>query len=500
MNGIWLVALPLLGAFLLPIIYRRSVAVGYWTGPLILLVNLAIALDIWRSITKHGTQIIEMGGFSAPIGIIFYIDKLALLFVIMVVLGTFVLWLGKKRGEVREETLLLLIVAGGCGLALSGDLFNIYVFYEIVAVASYGLAASSGKGAGYAASIRFLILGAIGSSMLLLGIALIYAMTGTLNLSHLAELAPQMLNGPVGLAAFALMLIGLGVKAELFPVNTWVPEIYATAPARIAGLLGGIVSKLALLIVLRLLVLMYADAPSAHLLLLILGILGVLTGELAALRATDLRQVLAYSSIGQLGLVAMAFAIPGPAGIMAGTALALHHALVKPALFMLTNTWGGQLSRLAGAKRVSMLSSILFVVLALSLIGIPPFPGFWAKLLLFIGALGTTDNISWYQFAISVVIIATVIKTVYFLRIVRFIFQEPQAKQTVEVPPTRELVPAMTLLTFLLISVLSVGPIGKGLTAVASEASDRHAYINKTLKIEPDSSDSEIKQSPQNPS
>ena len=494
MNAIWLIALPLLGAFLLPIIYRRNASVGHWTGPLILLVNLAMALDIWRSITKHGTQIIEMGGFSAPIGIIFYIDKLALLFVIMVVLGTFILWLGKKRGEVREETLLLLIVAGGCGLALSGDLFNIYVFYEIVAVASYGLAASGGKSAGYAASIRFLRLGAIGSSMLLLGIALIYAITGTLNLSHLAELAPNMLNGPVGLAAFTLMLIGLGVKAELFPVNTWVPEIYATAPARISGLLGGIVSKLALLIVLRLLVLMYADAPSAHLLLLNLGILGVITGELAALRATDLRQVLAYSSIGQLGLVAIAFSIPGPAGIMAGTALALHHALAKPALFMLTNTWGGQLSRLAGAKQVSMLSSVLFLVLALSLVGIPPLPGFWAKFLLLTGALGVTENLGWYQMAMTMVIIATVIETVYFMRIVRLIFLEPQAKQTVEVPATRELIPAMALLSLLLISVLAVEPISKGLTAVASDASDRQAYINKTLKIEPDSPDLDLKQ------
>ncbi|OAD23448.1 NADH dehydrogenase (quinone), partial [Candidatus Thiomargarita nelsonii] len=121
MNGIWLVALPLLGAFLLPIIYRQHTSVGYWTGPIILILNLAIALGLWDRVATDGEpHSIAMGGFSAPLGILFYVDQLALLFVILVVLGTLILWLGKERGRIQEETLLLLIVAGGCGLALSG--------------------------------------------------------------------------------------------------------------------------------------------------------------------------------------------------------------------------------------------------------------------------------------------------------------------------------------------------------------------------------------------
>ncbi len=472
MNAIWLVVLPLLGAFLLPIVYRKNTIVGYWTGPIILAINLVIIWHLW----DDGSQSIAMGGFSAPLGIIFYVDKLALLFVTAIVLGTLILRLVYQMGRIREETLRLLIVAGGCGLALSGDLFNIYVFYEIVAVASYGLAASRGNGAAYAASLRFLILSALGSSLLLLGIGLIYALTGTLNLAHLAELAPQKLNGTIGLMAFTLMLIGLGVKAELFPVNTWVPEVYATATARVSALLGGIVSKLALLVVLRLLVLIY-DNSSAYLLLLNLGVLGVITGELAALRATSLRQVLAYSSIGQLGLVAIAFAIPGSAGVIAGTALALHHALVKPALFMLTEAWGGQLNRLVGAAQVSMLSALLFLVLTLSLVGIPPLPGFWAKFLLVKGALGMEN--AWYQMAIAVVLIATVIETAYFLRIVRLMFQ--QQTPNIEIPSLRELAPALTLVALLFLSVLNVGSIGKGLDAAASEAAEKKVYIDKTL-------------------
>jgi len=221
---------------------------------------------------------------------------------------------------------------------------------------------------------------------------------------------------------------------------------------------------------------MYADT-TAPLLLLSLGVLGVISGELAALRATDLRQVLAYSSIGQLGLVAIAFAIPGAAGVIAGIALALHHALVKPALFMLTEAWGGHFNRLIGASQVSMLSTLLFLVLALSLVGIPPLPGFWAKFLLLKGALGLD---AWYQLAIAVVLIATVIETAYFLRIARLMFQQPTKKQTAEIPHIRELAPALALLVLLFVSVFTVGAIGQSLTAVAEEAADREVYIKKS--------------------
>jgi formate hydrogenlyase subunit 3/multisubunit Na+/H+ antiporter MnhD subunit len=482
MNGIWLVALPLLGAFLLPITYRHlPKKVGKWTGPFILLINLGIALELWRNIPIDSAQSIAMGGFPAPLGIIFYVDRLALLFVILVVLGTLILWLGSELGRIREETLLLLLVGGSCGLSLSGDLFNIYVFYEIVAVASYGLAASGNSGAGYAASLRFLILSALGSSLLLLGIALIYAVTGTLNLAHLASLAPYMLNDRVGLAAFALMLIGLGVKAELFPVNTWVPEVYITAPARISALLGGIVSKLTLLVVLRFLVLIYADT-TAPLLLLSLGILGVLTGELAALRATNLRQVLAFSSIGQLGLVAIAFSIPGPDGVIAGVALAIHHALVKPALFMLTEAWGGHLKRLVSAAHVSLWGTLLFLVLVLSLVGIPPLPGFWAKLLLLKGAFATGN--AWYYTAIAVVLIATVIETAYFMRIARLMFQQ-QSELPIK-PRLHELIPASIFASLLALSILYIGTITKNMNEIAIKVADKKVYICNTFDCKKD--------------
>ena len=210
----------------------------------------------------------------------------------------------------------------------------------------------------------------------------------------------------------------------------------------------------------------------------------MISGELAALRATELRQVLAYSSIAQLGLVAIAFAIPGPAGIIAGVAIALHHVLVKPALFMLAEAWGNKhLNHLAGTAKASLLSSILFLILALSLVGIPPLPGFWAKFLLLKGALEVTTNLVWYQTAIAIVLVATVIETAYFLRIVRLMFQgsSSQVLQPDDMPHKRELAPALSFFVILMLSVLTVGSISHSLSDVAKAAADREAYISNVL-------------------
>ncbi len=221
---------------------------------------------------------------------------------------------------------------------------------------------------------------------------------------------------------------------------------------------------------------MYSDAPSSMMLLLSLGVLGVITGELAALRATDLRQVLAFSSIGQLGLVAIAFSIPGQAGIIAGIAIALHHAIVKPALFMLTEAWGGQLSRLVGAVKSSKLSVFLFVIMALSLIGVPPFPGFWAKFLLVTAAL--KSDIGQYQMAIAVVLIATVIETAYFFKIIRLMFQ--QKSSSLKAPSFGELAPALSFMVLLFLGLFMLGSLSNGLTSVAEDGANRQAYIENS--------------------
>lgn len=472
-NPALLIALPLITAFLLPLVNRLSILAGRMLGPLVLLITSTIGILIWRQL--DGAVSIHLGGFAPPLGIVLYVDELAILFAVAVPLGTLLLWPKDTEDAVRSATLALLLSACGSGLALSGDLFNIYVFYELAAVVSYGLIAGRSTPASFVATLRFLVVAGFGAALALTGIALVYQATGTLNLAQLAQLAPERLQNTQGLAAFLLLLVGFGVKAELFPVNTWVPEVYATAPPRVSGLLAGVISKLALLIILRLLILVFHQ-PEALQVMLVLGILGVVTGELAAWRARDLRRMIAFSSIGQLGILFIAFSIPGKAGLFAGLAVAVHHLVLKPALFLLSERWGGSLDELAGAAKSSPLAAVLFVLLALSLAGVPPLPGFWAKLLVLIELAGQGQWL--YTLGGFVILAGAVLEVNYLFRVAGKLFgpADMQIPRT-EAHQLQDLFTAGLLTTVLLGSVFLLAPLAERLDAIAGQAADVTGYV-----------------------
>ena len=476
MNAITLnIALPLLTAFLLPIISSHSTSFGRWLGPMALSAMLVIALQHFIAIDTP--QMVALGGFLPPMGISFHVDRLALIMLIAIPLLLLLLWpYGKTKA--REEALLLLLSAAASGMALSGDLFNIYVFYELLSVASFGLAAANRTAGAFAASFRYVVLSSLGTVLALTGIALIYTQTGTLNLAQIGMLSAQLQN-PAGFTAFILIVIGVGVKAELFPMNGWVAEVYSTATARVTSIFAGLVSKLAVLVMVRLLVVAYGNSDVSNL-LLVLGMLGILTGELAAWRAQDLRRMFAFSSIGQLGMVLVAFSIPGKAGMIAGVAMMFHHLLVKPALFMFTEQWSGNVERLAGIAKKSPIAVALFILFALSLIGIPPLPGFWAKLLLVTGLVGTESSL--HMLALIVLLTGTVIETHYLMRVTKVLVAGTP------VPSTR--ITELGILNISIISIfagclfvvlLNLSPIGNQLASIAGESANKLIYISTSF-------------------
>ena len=475
------IILPLLGAFLLPLLMRFSVGLGLWVGPAILAAGGWLLAD-QRFDGLAAPFSLAIGGFAPPLGINLYVDALALLFAFAAQLLGLLFWpfkLDKDTG--RRQSLMLLLVAAATGLALSGDLFNLYVFYELTAVASFGLIAVSATGAAYAATLRYLILSGIGSVLTLLGIALIYGQTGTLNLAHLAQLAPQQLNNPLGLAAFLSILIGVGVKAELFPVNTWVPEVYATAACRLSAFLAGLVSKLALLIILRLLVLIFHQ-PEALQVILVLGILGVIGGELAAWRAREMRRMLAFSSIGQLGIIFIALSLPEGIGLLAVVALALHHLVIKSGLFMLADGWSGDFQRLRGAARNAPLAAGLFLLFSLSLIGFPPLPGFWAKFTLITELAAQSSPL--YLIGLTVFLLGTVVEASYLFRLAAILYEKSPTEETAEERPRPAGLSLITASLFgacLLAATLFVSPLGDQLNRIAIQTGNAGLYIETVM-------------------
>lgn len=490
MNEIVLsIALPLLAAFLLPALARATEGLALWIGPLVLLYGTWLLAGAWTQAT--GTPIsIHIGGFAPPVGITLHIGRLALLLALASQVAGLLLWPFRiDRDTARRQSLTLILVAACTGLALSGDLFNLYVWYELASVASFGLVASAGTPRASLASLRYLLLSGLGSVLMLIGIGLVYVHTGSLNLAQLAQLAPATLGDGTGLAAFLLMLLGLGVKAELFPLNTWVPEAYATAPVRVSAILAGLVSKLAVIVVVRLLVLIFPQ-PEAREVLLLLGMLGTASGELAAWRARDMRRMLAWSSIGQLGMIFIAFAIPGMAGLYAGLALALHHLLVKPGLFLLTERWGGALRDLRGAGLAFPMAGGLFVLFALSLIGVPPLPGFWVKFLLVTALVAHAEPM--YIAALATFLATTVIEASYLFRVVGQLYRgdgdEPRQAIApsggIPTPPGLGMAGSGVIAATLLLATFTIGPLGEDLRSIAVQANDVTLYIQAAFPVE----------------
>jgi formate hydrogenlyase subunit 3/multisubunit Na+/H+ antiporter MnhD subunit len=227
-------------------------------------------------------------------------------------------------------------------------------------------------------------------------------------------------------------------------------------------------------IIVRLLILVFHQ-PEAQTVMLVLGILGVVTGELAAWRARDLSRMLAFSSIGQLGIMFIAFSIPGPAGVFAGLAVALHHMIVKPALFLLAAQWGGSTAGLAGAAKVSPLGAGLFVLLALSLIGVPPLPGFWAKLLVLSELVQQAGSL--YLLGAGIILAGAVLEVNYLFRVAANLYRADDKVPGVSAPRGNDLAVASGLGLVLLAGVVLIAPLGATVEHIASQAADAGQYV-----------------------
>jgi formate hydrogenlyase subunit 3/multisubunit Na+/H+ antiporter MnhD subunit len=489
-NFILLIALPLLSAFIIPVVAMHSRQSAKFIGPAVLIFILALITMNWSSVRLESYAIF-IGGFLPSVGIVFYIDQFSLMLSGLIALMLLVVWPWNSYTPARLYSLYMLLAAACFGLVLSADLFNLYVFYELLAVATYGLISASpvskvNNNATALASLRYLFISSAGSVMLLLGIAIIYTLTGTLNIAHLATM-PEQLQGLAGLSAFVLIVIGAGVKAEMFPVNSWVPEVYGTINVSLSALLAGLISKLAVVLIIKVLLMLFQQ-PEALQLLLAVGILGVISGEMVAWRAKDMIRMLSFSSIAQLGMIFIALSIAGEIGLWIGLAMMLHHLLVKGGLFLLSNKMNGSFKSLTGFAKQSPMAAAVFILFILSLLGVPPFPGFWIKLLLIMNL--AEQNTSLYHYAIGFILLATVIEAAYLFKLVRILFQTEEIKSITSTESKTTFIYAQLFALILLVSMLFISPISDRLKDMASQVADKDVYIQTILgnKIQGDAS------------
>ncbi|HHH52448.1 MAG TPA: hypothetical protein ENK91_02220 [Bacteroidetes bacterium] len=484
------IVIPLLAAFLIPItgmFWKNSVRV---IPGIVLLYMLVLSVSLLFQVNETGAVIEVIADWKPPIGINLVFSPFSgFLATLMSFLG-FLVWLYSfkfKRNVDFEPAkkyfiLLMLLVTGAIGIVLTGDIFNMFVFIEIVGITGYGLTSFYTRRDSAEAAFKYLFMGSLASTFLLLAIMIIYSQLGTLNIAEIADKMPMMDNR-LKIMSMVFFIVAIGIEAEIFPLNGWAPDVYTQAPGPVGAAFAGIVVKAAIYASVRLVYTMF-DLSGALNLFIVIGLLTFIIAETTALRQDRLKRMLAYSSIGQMGLVMIAFGIGTKEGVFAALFLIFNHAIIKSLLFLsgsylVYNKKNKYIKHVNGMGKYLPITSILFTLGAFSIIGLPPFAGFWSKLAILTAA---ADNKM--IMLLAAILAVSVLEAVYYLRVVNRIYFYDKKEKTEVAKPT---INALIAMVSLGIIILLVGFYPDAITGIldkaASDLLDKTAYIKEVLTI-----------------
>lgn len=426
------VVLPLLVAPILMLL--RGTALPWLAALATSLMAFAIAVSLSIVVLQGETIVYAMGAWPAPVGIELRIDAFsALLLLVVTGASSIVLFVARASLTVeleRERHRLfyaawLLALAGMLGILVAGDAFNIFVFMEISALASYVLISSGSDRRVFPSVLKYLIMGTIGATFYLIGVGLIYMMTGTLNLADMqVRLADVDQLTPIMLAA-GFITVGLALKAALFPLHTWLPNCYTYAPHIATAFLGACSTKIALYVLLRFDFLVFQPNLIGHdiqfaAFFMPLALTAILVASGVALFATHLKKLLAYSSIAQLGYIWLGASFMSTTGLTASVVHMFNHALAKGTLFLAIACLGLRfasltLSDLKGAARIMPWTMAAFVLAGFSLVGIPGTAGFISKWYLMSAAL---EQGVYGMVIVGVILVSSLMAAAYLWRVI----------------------------------------------------------------------------------
>ena len=429
-----IVAAPLLTAFVLPVLgwWKRAAVFPLTLAALVFAFGASIAVT--REVLANGPVHYYMGGWAPPWGIEYRIDHLGALMLLLVGFVTLLVGIYSKRSVLRElpdkevpfYSVYLLLVSGLMGMLVTADMFNLYVFLEISSLTSYALI-SIGGGAAVVSAFRYVILGTVGAAFYLLAVGYLYSATGTLNMADLATILPDLYETNVVLVGFAFFVIGISIKMALFPMHAWLPGAYADAPSAVSALIAATTTKVAAYVLVRVMFFVFEPRFSVDMipvttLLSWMGAIAMILGSVMAIAQSDLKRLLAYSSVAQIGYIVLGVGLANPMGLTGGLLHLVSHAFTKGCLFLVA----GAIVYRTGIREIRELrylsvkmpwTAATFTVAAFSMIGIPPTSGFFSKLYLILGAI----NAEQWLF-VAVILVSSVLALMYFVNVVRYIY------------------------------------------------------------------------------
>ena len=424
---------------------------------------LVIAALLLQQVLATGTISYEFGGWAAPWGIEYRIDAVNA-FVLLIVAAIGAVMMPYAARSVEREipadrialfyTAYLLCLAGLLGIAATGDAFNLFVFLEISSLASYIMISLGRDRRALTAAYQYLIMGTIGATFILIGVGLLYMMTGTLNMADLGQRLPAVADTRTVRAALAFLTVGISLKLALFPLHLWLPNAYVYAPSVVTAFLAATATKVAVYMLLRFLFTVFGaafafEAMLVHYILLPLALVAVFSMSIVAIFQDDLKRMLAYSSIAQIGYMILGISFASLTGLTASILHLFNHALMKGALFLalgcvIYRLGSANLNDIAGLARRMPWTFGAIVIGGLSLIGVPLTVGFISKWYLILAAL---EQGFWW--AAVAVLMGSLLAVVYIWRIVEagFFRPAPAGQAQRAEAPLSLLVPTWVLIT-----------------------------------------------------
>jgi multicomponent Na+:H+ antiporter subunit D len=475
-----IVVLPLLAALLCPLVGgpRRS----WGLAVVVTALSFAGSLALLDRVASEGVIEYSMGGWPPPYGITYRIDSLNALFLVVVsgiaavVTVPGLLTSSEEVGRHRLgffHAVYLLCLTGLLGITITGDAFNVYVLLEVSSLATYGLVAMGKNRRSRLAAFKYLILGSLGATFILIGLGYLYALTGTLDMADLATRVQGLEDNLALRSAFAFLLMGIALKSALFPLHSWLPDAYGEAPSAVAALLAGTATKVGLYMLARFSLGIFGselfyETLHGRPILTACGGIAVIYGSVTALRQNHAGRLLAYSSVAHTGYIAMAFALPSKIGIAGGLLHVIAHALTKGGMFLalgaVRHRIGGlDLPRMAGLGHRMPGTAAALLLGCLGLVGMPLTAGFVSKWSIITGAL---EAGAWP--VVTILVLGALLAALYGWKLVSTLYlkEAPEGGPAGEAPwplvvPTWVLIGAS-----LLLGLFSAGTVALALRAV----------------------------------
>ena len=436
------IVIPLIAAPLCVLVRR-----GTWSWLLAVAASwicLYISVQLLLQVMASGPISYELGGWAAPWGIEYRVDSVNA-FVLLIVSSISAIAAPYAYRSVIQEipderhylfySAYLLCLTGLLGIVITGDAFNVFVFLEISSLSSYVLISLGSDRKALTAAYQYLVMGTIGATFFLIGVGLIYAMTGTLNMADIAVRIDHVQDTRTVLAAFAFITVGLGLKLALFPLHLWLPNAYAYAPSVVTVFLAATATKVAIYTMLRFVFTLFGTdfTLSVTLLaefLMALALIGIFAASITAIFQNNIKRMLAYSSVAQVGYMMLGVSFFSVTGLTGGIVHLFNHAMMKGALFMALGAiffrvGSVHIDQMRGLGRQMPLTMFAFVMGGISLIGLPLTVGFVSKWYLILAALER----GWWPIA-ALVLISSLLAIAYVWRVVEVAyFRDPPANQ-----------------------------------------------------------------------